>query len=159
MGRISNKNPRRVKFISQPAGESVSIQDPISEGILIVDPVGADTITDPDGAPELIGAQRIRRAKALPIRIVAAPTSANAFLGNSAPMQVIEDTVGDRVLDNEPMNVYVDNSAFAANLIPNAEPVLVYIVSGSPETLGEILEPITGDDIQEPTSLDNILEP
>jgi len=83
----------------------------------------------------------------------------NAFLGNTAPMQVIEAPGGTRVLNCEPMNVYVDNSVFAENLIPNAAPTLVYVVSGSLAPEQDILEPLTDLPIQEPISLDSITEP
>ena len=87
-------------------------------------PLKVKVIADPGVAG------RVPRAKAMRINVVDVPHGgdANVFLGTRAPIQIIEETVEANALNNEPVNVYVDNTAVASGLIPNAEPVRVFPV-------------------------------
>ncbi len=78
-------------------------------------------------------ATRIPRAKAMRVAVVASPVSENpnALLGSPSPIQIIEETDEAFALDNEPVKIYIDDTAVAANIIPNAEPTRVFVSSGA----------------------------
>lgn len=91
-----------------------------------VNPLAVRKITDPAVA------SRIRNKKAWPVDVVSAPASGNGLLG-VGPIQVIETAdIGEVDEHMENVQVYdYGSDTYPAGHIPNAEPIKVYVVSGS----------------------------